>query len=848
MKQAYYLTAPLGGQDNLVCRLRAATEPGSERLAAIASLARYWPPQPDDASAPVFRPERLALFHTPEAGRIICHSTLATTDGLTSLELQAIRQHLFGEAADSSAEIPLDSYGFSHVLLDVPSTVDPLQVILSWSSEQWQSADHGSSGPLQEMLFLPVAARLDDAGLAQFMAEPVHRDLVQFVLAAFLTTPSSTRIFLGVTPEKMAWCLYALSRVFPLTLLEDLTFSTYESDPVNVGARLIATCWAQPEGRDLPATCYDGLGVGYNVFSGTKTAVNTAKPFVEFALQCLSSGKLGPLDEFRTTWQRLGVKELGLLDLVYRLDRGSADMSKEESKAALADPALAAWVTSKAGPLGQMLEWSFDDLDYATNIFSRAVVPLRQKPEVLSKLAGTVLDIGTSALKAGNLPRTRNALEVLLPMVAPAKAAGVWQELIQAIPDPASITWETRAYLLPRLARLRPLAAGQKPDALVARWLDIPADRFAEFLRLELPQPYLIAASLTALGDASRQSAVAQAFAQQPVLVIPLLTHLAAEADGHNRAVQLFEAILTESTRPWAEDLIRHGRTLPVPVLDRCLLAALNAPNADPLALVKGHGPALVDRLTGQASLDRLTQVVLQQPGTELLADASLEQFLLSVAGQSALSASVRARLEAYLAVHDFLKEPKLDRDTLQRVASALQASPELFSPAVRDRVVDRVIEPIRAGRSGVMTDLENVLLTLGQNYPGGSSELYRILFGKLRDDRNFWRSEELVHAFVALSLDASQVAEVNHLLNGLDDAAYALVQGIQHYGGPRFLEALNRRTESWPRPARRQWVFLTQSGKPAAFQGPLRDGLMLLLGAGLAAGLFVLLRVLQVW
>jgi hypothetical protein len=523
-------------------------------------------------------------------------------------------------------------------------------------------------------------------------------------------------------------------------------------------------------------------------------------------------------------------------------------MSKEESKAALADPALAAWVTTKAGPLGQMLEWSFDDLEYATNIFSRAVVPLRQKPEVLSKLASTVLDIGTSALKAGNLPRTRNALEVLLPMVAPAKAAGVWQELIQAIPDPASISWETRAYLLPRLARLKPLALGQKPDVLVARWLDIPADRFAEFLRLELPQPYLIAASLNALGDVSRHSAVAQALAQQPILVIPLLTQLAAETDGHNRAVQLFEAVLTESSRPWAEDLIRHGRTLPMPVLDRCLLAALNAPGADPLSLVKGHGPALVDRLSGQASLDRLTQIVLQQPGAELLADATLEQFLLSVAGQAALSASVRARLEAYLAVHDFLKAPKLDRDTLQRVASALQVSPELFSPAVRDRIVDRVVEPIRAGQSGVMADLENVLLTLGQNYPGGPSELYRILFGKLRDDRNFWRNEELVHAFVALSLDASQVAEVNQQLNGLDDAAYALVQGIRHFGGPRFLETIDRRTGAWPRPARRQWVFLTQSGKPASFQGPLRDGLMLLLGAGVAAGVIFLLRVFQVW
>lgn len=849
MKQAYFLTAPLGGGDarTVVCRLRSATEPGSDRFAAAEAYARFWPLQPDDG-APSFRPERLALFHTSDAGRLICHSVLASTDGMGSLDVHEIRRKLLGEQAEDARETPLPLYGFSHVLLDVPSTVDPQQVILSWASEQWQRVDHGSSAALQEMLFLPVAARLDDAGLTQFLADAAHRDLVQFVLAAFLTTPSSTRIFLAVPPEKMAWCIYALCRAFPLTLLENLTFSTYESDPANVSARLIATSWSQAAGRDLPAACYDGLGVGFNLFNGTKTAVNTAKPFVEFALQSLATGKPTALDEFRATWQRLGVKDIGMLDLVYRLDRGSAEMTKEESKAALADPALAAWVTSKAEPLRQMLEWSFDDLDYATNVFSRAVVPLRQKPEVLAKLASTVLDIGTAALREGNLPRTRTALEVLLPMVAPAKAAGVWQELIAGIPDPTSVSWETRAYLLPRLARLKPLALGQQPDAQVARWLDIPPEHFASFLRLDLPQPYLIAAALSALAKVDHTSSTAQALAQQPALVIPLLGQLAAQPEGDQRAVQVFEAILAESSRPWADDLVRHGRPLPTPVLDRSLLAALSAPGADPLGLVKGHGVALIDRLAGHASLDRLAHVVLQQPGSELLADVALEQFLMGLAPSTGLSDGVRSRLDAFLAVQAFLKQPELNRDALRRVAAALQTTPELFSTQVRDRVVDRACEPLRAGRPGVLQDLENVLLALGLCLPGGPSELYRILFGKLRDDKNFWRSEELVHAFVALSLDASDVAEVNQQLNGLDDAAYALVQGIHHYGGPRFLAAIDKRTEAWPRAARRQWVFLTQSGKPAAFQGPLRDGLMLILGAAFAAGAFLLLRYLQVF
>ncbi|HMP02226.1 MAG TPA: hypothetical protein PKC45_06975, partial [Gemmatales bacterium] len=785
-------------------------------------------------------------FHTTEGGRVICHSAVVRVEDAESSETQDLRRWLAGEAADLAAAPPLTHYGFSHLLLDVPSTVDAQQVLMSWSSDQWQRSDPGTAAALPEMLYLPVAARLDDAGLAAFMANAAQRDLVQFVLAAYLTTPSSTRIFLAVAPELMIWSLYALCRAFPQTLVEELTFSSYESEPVSVSARLVATSWADPTGRDLPATCYDGLGVGFNLYSGTKTAVNTSKPFVEFALESLASGKPVALDEFRATWHRLGVKGLGMLDLVYRLDRGTGEMTKEESRAALADPALAAWVAGKPEPLGQMLEWSFDDLDYATSIFSRAIVPLRQKPEVLAKLGSTVLEIGTASLRGGNLPRTRNALEVLLPMVAPAKAAGVWQELIQGCSDPGAMTWEMRAYLLPRLAKLKPLQLGQTPDAEVQRWLTLSDDHLAEFLRLELPQPYLLAATLQALGDSERWPAVVRALADHHALVLPLLGQLAAQPGGADRAVSLFEAILAESSRPWAEDLVRHGRLLPTPVLDRCLLAALQAPSADVVGLVRGQGVALVDRLAGQASLERIAQVLLGRPGAELLADQAFEQFLAALGPTTTLSESVRRRLDDFLAVRAFLQKPELSRDTLRRVAQALQATPELFSSQVRDRVVAVAAGPLRSGQPGVMQDLENVLLALGLCYSGGPSELYRVLHGELREDRNFWRTEELVHAFMALSLDASQVPEVNAELNGLDDSAYALVQGMRHYGGPKLVAAIDKRTETWPRPARRQWVFLTQSGKPASFQGPLRDLLMVAIGTGLAALVFFILRQLQ--
>ncbi|HMP04670.1 MAG TPA: hypothetical protein PKC45_19450, partial [Gemmatales bacterium] len=60
MKQAYFLTAPVGSADarSVVCRLRAATT-GADRLAPIESLARFWPVVGTETE-PAFQPSRLA--------------------------------------------------------------------------------------------------------------------------------------------------------------------------------------------------------------------------------------------------------------------------------------------------------------------------------------------------------------------------------------------------------------------------------------------------------------------------------------------------------------------------------------------------------------------------------------------------------------------------------------------------------------------------------------------------------------------------------------------------------------------------------------------------------------------
>ena len=53
----------------------------------------------------------------------------------------------------------------------------------------------------------------------------------------------------------------------------------------------------------------------------------------------------------------------------------------------------------------------------------------------------------------------------------------------------------------------------------------------------------------------------------------------------------------------------------------------------------------------------------------------------------------------------------------------------------------------------------------------------------------------------------------------------------------------MNNRIADWPRPAKRQWQFLSQAIMPTGGRGVTRDVVLLLIGAGVMAAVFVLLK-----
>ena len=517
-------------------------------------------------------PVRLSFLATPNSGRVLTHV------------------------------VPNGGTSYSHSLLDVPAGTDAHTAIQTWGSPHWQRHEPSDGHALPELSFLPVADVLDDESLKVWLAEPSHRDMLEYVFTALLTAPADARIVLAAPAGDVALVVYAVTRAFPTSLTDDLTFSTYEADPLACKARIIGRDPGRA-GWDLPDACYRDGVYGYNPTTGRKALLPRDVGFAAFALQSLASGDVAQLDELRGTWQRLGLTDHAPFDLIDRIARGSGELAKYEIASAVQTPSVAVWISSRPIAVNQLTDWALDDREFASGTFPKIVQAIRQRPKDLADLAEQIKRAGFDAVTAGDANRVGNAFDVIYPLTAPAKAGGIWNELLAKFADPAKLDWPMRWHLLPRLIRSRNQSGGS-PD--FSKWLDVPAEKLGELLALDISKPLTLQAvrrtverSESSNGDMAE---VARALAANPELARTVLQPTdESEAD---RSAKLFEALLeTAPDRPWFEELVGHAKDYPAPLLES-VLRIRTCPRTGRCGSCRPHARRIVARRSSPAAAD----------------------------------------------------------------------------------------------------------------------------------------------------------------------------------------------------------------------------------------------------
>jgi hypothetical protein len=786
---------------------------GAEDLQAALPYTGYSLPATWNGETAGPPPVRLALLQTPSAGRMLTHVA------------------------------PNGGTYFAHALLNIPSTADAQLAIRTWGSPRWQRHEPDDAAELPELPYLPVADLLDDDALRTWLEEPARRTMVEFVLAALLATPADTRIVVAAPAEDVARVVYAVTRALPHNLLETFTFSTYEPDLRSGAIRLIGHDIGRAE-TDLPERCYDGDSVAFNLATGRKSQLRTEVPFAAFAVAALTEGLTTPLDDIQATWQLLGLTDARQFDLIYRLSHGPLKLTKEEAAAAVSHPTLAAWIAARPAVVSQFVGWALEDTEFAHRALSRLVAPLRQKAEAINRVAAEVRQAGLAAVTAGDRDRAANALEVIFPMVAPAKASGVWADLLAHVSDPNVLTWEMRRYLLPRLVRFKsPNVPATAMDRGLAKWLDVPADQLRDLLALDVPAMYHLAAARATLAQTGEPgSAFAHAVATRPGVVLDLLR--AADGVTLDRAGALFGLLLAEvPDRAWFDDVLANGETFPVRSRNRLFEVALSAGKLDPDQVIRSRGPVLLGLFSGESGLDQLGRLFLTTPPADVFENHALLEFLGKLKDEPQVGTDVKDRIAAVQVVRRFLDEPDLSVESLKGVAAALTTQPPLLPAAAGEQVLSAVsAELTRRGESEeFQRDLETVLLHLGPVLAENAAGLYRELLRRQRARREFGTSPRPVHAFLSVALDAPLNEELAREIEGLEGEAFAIATDAARRGGRRALREIDAHSKNWPKSARTQWGFLVEAVRPKEIGRSVREMTLFAAGAGAATAVWFL-------
>jgi hypothetical protein len=762
----------------------------------------------DDNGPP---PVRLALLQTTSSGRILAHVS------------------------------PNGGTYFAHALLNVPNTADAQLAIKTWGSPRWQRHDTEATGELPELPYLPVADLLDDEALRKWLDEPTRRSMVEFVLSALLTTSAGTRIVVAASAEDVARIVYAVTRALPHNLLESFTFSTYESDPRTADIRLIGHDTGRSD-CDLSDECYGKGSVAFNLFTGRKSELSAEVPFAAFAVNALASGETTHLDELQTTWQLLGLTETRQFDLVFRLSSGSKAFTKEEAAAAVLHPTLAAWIAGRPDTISNFATWALGDSDFAHRTLSRLIAHLRKKTDALPRVIVEVEQAGLAAIISGEQERVSNALEVILPMAAPARANAVWGDILAKVTDPRVLNWDMRRYLLPRLVRFKhPNAQAVEVDPSLVNWLDIHADQLQDFLSLDLPKAYQLAAAHECLGrDGEPTQVFARAVATKPEVVLSLLR--SEDNIQADRAVALFSILLSEvPDHHWFDDVLLTAETFSTKARNRLFEVALSAGKIDPDHVIRTQGATLLRLFTGESGLDQLARLFLKTPPADIFTDRTVLDFLGKLKDEQQVGDDIKAQISYVQVIHQFLDRPNLTAETLGSVAAALQAEHALFPASTGSQVLESASDELvrRSNSVDFQRDLELVLLHLGPAVAENAVGLYRELLRRQRNRRDFGTSRNTIHAFLSVALGAARNEEVAKATEGLEGEAFAIAIDAARRGGRRAIAEIESHSKGWPKSARTQWGFLVEAVKPKEIGRSLRELCLFAAGAGAATAVW---------
>lgn len=195
---------------------------------------------------------------------------------------------------------------FTHMLYDLPVGVTAEQVISTYRSSDWQTADEekiqAKLGPIEE---LPRGDWISPGRLRESLQHDAILSMVQFLIDAWLERKEKSRIFLAAPPDHVALAVFALTECLPRSVTSELTFSTYEKEALK-SSPLVVGVAVEPGKTKLPQNWTTGGNKFYNAFDRTTKTYSSQQSYTNWVVRQYADYKIDAVKAFNTLADQIG--------------------------------------------------------------------------------------------------------------------------------------------------------------------------------------------------------------------------------------------------------------------------------------------------------------------------------------------------------------------------------------------------------------------------------------------------------------------------------------------------------------------------------------------------------------
>ncbi|MCG8650664.1 MAG: hypothetical protein MI861_12580, partial [Pirellulales bacterium] len=603
--------------------------------------------------------------------------------------------------------------------------------------------------------------------------------------------------------------------VLPARLLQELTFSTFNSEPLSSFAQIVGCYLGSASLRDLPESCYAGHTLGFNSASGRRSELESRSSYAEFVLDQLDSGVFAEVEEFLTVCARLGIEQFGELELAFRIFAGGKSLSRQDFREGIQSKRLLKWVATHAEAGTQLLDWA---AEFPSEV-KACLESLVDRPDVLDALILSAGHVAEITMQAGEHDRRAIALlDVLFPFASDSVAVKVLLRLVESSGCAAEIRTEVRRALLNQWLRLHRRMPRDVAASLQRSLAQAPADQIHLLMEAGFSNDQLAEAVVECV---CQQGSVSQTLATvlqgKPKLTCEVVQQLQEDVRRQFSAEQFFGQLVAQIPQMDWLDFLEYGRPKPASFVVFCFNHMVGQRPQSAAGIIARHRRRFGSVLQRPPLSVVLAEAIFSSHD-QWISNGEVVSFLAGSMGGFGDRTDLHRRAAAVIEVTDFLASKRVDRESVDRLSAALPLLPPTQIQWLAQWLPARLCTPL-----WTIADFEHLWLmvqqeveTLGPNLPGGPSHLLAQIVSRCCQNSELWRNPALLVVLIEVSLRQG-LGSKDEANRTLDQSMVTLLQQAYANCSQRTLHQVLGRASDFSDEARQRWErILEMAGRPS--------------------------------